>query len=354
MNRLDRHIEILLLSNDCVIVPGLGGFMAHYVPARYDDADFMFIPPTRTLGFNPQLTMNDSLLAQAYIEAYDISYPEAIRRIEEEVNELQQQMEMDGEYILMGIGRLYYNIEGKMQFEPCDAGILTPSLYGLGGFEFRFLTDSDVKPVVTPLKKPVAVPKVEKTIVPEPESAPAPVEDAEQEVTIEDEEDTDKQPKALCIPLNALRYAVAAACMVIAIMLFPPQKNETTTDQCSLYQQELKIQTMPKMEPVAKTKKTVVKPKADVVKEVKEAKEAEQDKPYHTIILASKVSKTNAETFVERLAKKGIKAEVLTRNSIVRVVSGKYATEAEAYTALRQMQANTTDADEAWVMQINN
>ena len=29
VNRLERHIEILLLSNDCVIVPGFGGFMVH-------------------------------------------------------------------------------------------------------------------------------------------------------------------------------------------------------------------------------------------------------------------------------------------------------------------------------------
>ena len=36
---LDRHIEILLLGNDCVIVPGLGGFMAHHADARYDEED---------------------------------------------------------------------------------------------------------------------------------------------------------------------------------------------------------------------------------------------------------------------------------------------------------------------------
>ena len=42
MIELDRHIEILLLSNDCVIVPGLGGFMTHHVEARYDEDDQMF------------------------------------------------------------------------------------------------------------------------------------------------------------------------------------------------------------------------------------------------------------------------------------------------------------------------
>ena len=93
MNVLERHIEILLLSNDCVIVPGLGGFMAHHVDARYDETDGTFLPPLRTLGFNPRLTMNDSLLVQSYIEAYDISYPEALRRIEAEVAEIRQHLE---------------------------------------------------------------------------------------------------------------------------------------------------------------------------------------------------------------------------------------------------------------------
>ena len=32
MIELARHIEILLLENDCVIVPELGGFIAHYQP----------------------------------------------------------------------------------------------------------------------------------------------------------------------------------------------------------------------------------------------------------------------------------------------------------------------------------
>ena len=64
---LERHIEILLLSNDCVIVPNLGGFVAHNIEARYQEQEQLFLPPLRTLGFNPQLTINDSLLVQSYI-----------------------------------------------------------------------------------------------------------------------------------------------------------------------------------------------------------------------------------------------------------------------------------------------
>ena len=34
MNELSRHIEILLLSNDCVIVPCFGGCVAHHKVAE--------------------------------------------------------------------------------------------------------------------------------------------------------------------------------------------------------------------------------------------------------------------------------------------------------------------------------
>ena len=151
------------MSNDCVIVPGLGGFMAHHVDARYDETDGTFLPPLRTLGFNPRLTMNDSLLVQSYIEAYDISYPEALRRIEAEVAEIRQHLESKREYELNDIGILRLNQEGNLEFEPCEAGILTPYLYGLSSFE--------MSPLVVETKVPIETPQNEDTAkVPEESS----------------------------------------------------------------------------------------------------------------------------------------------------------------------------------------
>lgn len=63
MIELAQHIEALLLENDCVIVPGLGGFVAHYTPAMRVAEENTFLPPTRIIGFNPQLKMNDGLLS---------------------------------------------------------------------------------------------------------------------------------------------------------------------------------------------------------------------------------------------------------------------------------------------------
>lgn len=57
MIELAQHIEVLLLENDCVIVPGFGGFVAHYAPATHVKEESLFLPPTRTIGFNPQLKL---------------------------------------------------------------------------------------------------------------------------------------------------------------------------------------------------------------------------------------------------------------------------------------------------------
>jgi len=91
------------------------------------------------VGFNHALKLNDSLLAQSYVEAYDISYPEALRRIEQDTEELKQVLQNEGEYSLRNLGRLSLNNEGQYVFEPCEAGLLTPSLYGLSGFEFKLI-----------------------------------------------------------------------------------------------------------------------------------------------------------------------------------------------------------------------
>ena len=101
---LERHIEILLLDNDCVIVPEFGGFVAHRLSARYEEAEGLFLPPLRTLGFNPQLRLNDSLLAQSYADTYDISLPEALRRIAAEVEELKGTSARTGDYEFTNLG----------------------------------------------------------------------------------------------------------------------------------------------------------------------------------------------------------------------------------------------------------
>ena len=151
MIELAQHIEVLLLEDDCVIVPGLGGFVAHYTPAMRVAEENVFLPPTRIIGFNPQLKMNDGLLVQSYMAVYDTDFSDATRIVEKEVAYIFTALHEDGKVDLPNIGELRYSIHGIYDFVPYDHKITTPYLYGLDSFEMQELAE---------LKKPY----MEKTI----------------------------------------------------------------------------------------------------------------------------------------------------------------------------------------------
>ena len=50
------------MHHECVVVPGFGAFMLNHESARYDAKTQRFLPPSRTLGFNPEVRHNDALL----------------------------------------------------------------------------------------------------------------------------------------------------------------------------------------------------------------------------------------------------------------------------------------------------
>ena len=349
MIELQRHIEILLLDNDCVIVPDFGGFVAHQVSARYDESDHTLLPPMRTLGFNPQLRMNDSLLAQSYATSYDISYPEALRRIEGEVGELRQQLSTEGEYRLENIGMLTVNSDGNIQFEPCEAGILSPAYYGLGACVFPRLKDT-VAQAVQQQKQPAE------------EKDPTLLE-------FIDTPDGGHEERAIQIKMSWIRNTVAVAAAVVAFFLMatPIANSDLSTRTMSNLQNSLLTKLMPK-----DTNMTPATPVADAAAVMKAEEKTDSpqvaakpapadapaqpavavkqaDAPIYCIVLASHVKLSNAENYVAQLKERGMKAaEVYVHNHVVRVVYGTFQTEAEAYRQLNKLN-NSEEFAEAWV-----
>ena len=373
VNELERHIEILLLSNDCVIVPDFGGFMAHHVDARYDGRDNMFLPPLRTVGFNPQLKMNDSLLAQSYVEAYDISYPEAIDRLANEVVEIRQRLENEGKYEINNIGTIYLNEDGNYTFEPCEAGILTPNYYGLGGFDMLPLSAQENEPTVT-LEKTNSTNIAENIEINQEEKQAEPVV-ALQNATansVFDVNDDDEKPSAefILIKKSWLRN-LAAACIAIIAFFAISTPLRTPNVQTSKIDTGMLTRIMPKELVTQNTHQTELASKAansekvlkinpetnkDANDEVNEKKidqaELKSAKPYYGIVLASRVTKRNAANYVETLQAKGFKAaKVVITATNVKVVYGSYETEGQAYKALHDLRNNDVFAD-GWITKV--
>ena len=357
---LERHIEILLLSNDCVIVPDFGGFMAHHVDARYDGKDNLFLPPLRTIGFNPQLTMNDSLLAQSYVEAYDISYPEAINRIADEVAEIRQHLENTRKYELNDIGILYLNEDGNYTFEPCEAGILTPELYGLGSFDMRTISDMETSEEDHTTE---SVAEDNLVHVSETSSKEPMVEKRKIGTTVyDDEDDSKKSAEFIQIRKSFLRNLAAACIALIAFFaLSTPLGNPNL--QKSQIDTGLLTRIMPKELTHGKEAHDLVLTKetegnqpesnvADNNEATQDEQEVSQSTPYYSIVLASRVTKRNAASYVSQLQAKGFKdARVLITNSNVKVIYGTFRSEGQAYNELNRLQDEEAFID-GWVTKV--
>lgn len=140
MIELARHIEALLLENDCVIVPELGGFVTHYIPAMRIEEENVFLPPSRIIAFNPRLKINDGLLVQSYMTVYSTSFSDATKIVDKEVNGLLAVLHEEGKVDLPNVGELRCSIHDTYDFIPYDDKITTPCLYGLDSFKMRELS----------------------------------------------------------------------------------------------------------------------------------------------------------------------------------------------------------------------
>lgn len=342
MIELERHIEILLLDNDCVIVPEFGGFMAQHTNARYSEVDNTFLPPIRTIGFNPQLKINDSLLAQSYVEAYDISYPEALRRIEQEVEEIRQILSTEGIFELRDIGTLRLNAAGNYEFEPCEAGLLTPSLYGLSSFEFETLESIQTKQIAEAAKEQTA------KIIDINENSNSTLF-----VDINDENND-----SYTIRKSVIRNIAVACIALLTFLLIPSHLGNGTKSALStskidtglLYRIMPKDITTGNAEIEAATKKVLQK------NEEKKTVVAETNIPvakeYYTIVLASKVSLNNAQQYTEKLKKNGYnEAEVYSGRGNTKVIYGNYSNKTDAQNALNKLNKNKEFAD-GWVTMV--
>ena len=103
-------------DHDCVMLPGLGGFVCNPRSAWYDEAKRQIVPPSRDVLFNARLTTNDGLVANELMAKRGVMYPEALKAVEALVDHLQQQLEAGTTVELPGLGKLYREEDQQVRF----------------------------------------------------------------------------------------------------------------------------------------------------------------------------------------------------------------------------------------------
>jgi cell division septation protein DedD len=129
MLEINQIIKELLQLHDCVIFPNLGGFVAQYSPANFDEKKSVFYPPHKQILFNKNLVNNDGLLVNAFAQKNNFSYENALEGLKDILLEINKNLKTQNQHEFKGIGILYNN-EGVLNFKQKSNNLLSSS-YGL-------------------------------------------------------------------------------------------------------------------------------------------------------------------------------------------------------------------------------
>ena len=134
MNTTPTYIKDLLYRYECVILPGFGAFLTKRQPAMIQPSTHAFFPPQKLISFNSQLQNNDGLLANYMATAEDISYTDALAKIQRYVLFVQTKLSQGEKIKFEGIGSFFTSVENTLQFEAEQEVNYLTEAFGLHSF----------------------------------------------------------------------------------------------------------------------------------------------------------------------------------------------------------------------------
>lgn len=302
-----RHIATLLRRHDCVVIPGVGAFVATRESAVVTDD--LLTPPSRQISFNAALTHDDGLLASSVSRRMKISFEQARLRVEAESSLLLRRLAAEGAVKVAHVGTLQ-NVSGRIEFLP-DA-VWTLSLPAIRA----------VKP--TPAFEVIS-PKAE-----EPEKAVAIVR----------------------VPLRLRWLRTAAAAIIVAALGFALSTpiDLEQAQYASLAAPQFTPPQEPEFEQIDEPENLVlnlgVAPR--IAEQTDEVKSAETTKPLpYVIVIASLPSQEKAREFIDE---QGIPSlQILQCGEKFRVYAGQGATADEARANAEVIDGFSSRYHDAWV-----
>ena len=135
MNEIALHIDFLLHTHDCIIVPGLGGFVVNETGVEKNGL-WGLDAPAFELIFNSKLTYNDGLLAESLMKTNNISFTRATKLIESASQELRNRLIKSEEVEWDNLGIFKTNKENNIIFLPNKAYV-RPQFFGLTNARFK-------------------------------------------------------------------------------------------------------------------------------------------------------------------------------------------------------------------------
>lgn len=116
--RIAKYISNLLFEYECIVIPGLGGFITNELPAQINASQHSFSPPSKKIVFNVRLQTNDGMLVNHIADKEKISFTDARMRIENFVAKCHKALDNNKRIHFHKIGILFKENSGEILFEP--------------------------------------------------------------------------------------------------------------------------------------------------------------------------------------------------------------------------------------------
>lgn len=303
------------MLHDCVILPGMGGFVANYKPAEFDPARNTANPPSKHILFNRNLLHNDGLLYAHVSKVSGFGYKDVQEKAEAFVAGIQKDTARGIKYEIDGLGYFFLDKEGQIQFTEESGNNFLLESYGLPYLQY----------------KEIGKPKIETY------RSASPVTD----------------PLARQRKIRRWTYGTAAACLLAAMIIVPIKTGYF--NQAGL---DIPVAESIRKDSPSPTER-LIHPEAHESYDKSQSKSTPSTgetmqfitplpTPEYNIVVGSFKDFSNARTLRNQLVEKGYESRILgTQKGMFRVTAGTYSLKDEASVELAFVMA---DFENAWVL----
>jgi nucleoid DNA-binding protein len=114
---IGKYIKELLILHDCVILPGLGGFVANYRSAEINEMLKIISPPSKSILFNRNIYYNDGLLIGHICGKTGMGYKDVEIQVQGYIEKILKTTGSGTKFTIDELGFFFNDKEKKLQFQ---------------------------------------------------------------------------------------------------------------------------------------------------------------------------------------------------------------------------------------------
>jgi nucleoid DNA-binding protein len=317
--------------NECIILRGVGGFETSYKHAELDKNKKVLSPPSKQVHFHPEWKNDNGVLEQHIAKSLNIDTAKASELIDDFVKDFYRTLDEKGTVIMEGVGEFRKDPRSKLDFrELKDANYLADSF----GLDVLDLISEEIEEPQKPKEKPLV-----------------PVKQNKRKLTI------------LYIFIGVLLLVISVTLIIILMesggadgfKIFNRKKGENKTlvlgKRSKVGSDSVSRSIEKKIDSKTSARKALSLGSIDnTIAPVDEKPVVTRGQFTYYLIAGSFKTHTNAEVHKNRLAAKGINAEIIPMGNNIRVIVGSFYNENEAQKEMERLNPKV----DIWLLKKRN